>query len=42
MRVSGMFEIPVEEVITACTDTPEMKAADAIEQKRGAAGSMSN
>lgn len=44
VRVSGMFEIPVEEVITVCTDSPEMTASDAIEQKRSEsnAGSTSN
>lgn len=41
MRVSGMFEIPVEEVITVCTDSPEMKATDAIEQKRSESGADS-
>ena len=39
VRVTGMFEIPVEQVMVVCGQSPDMKASDAVEQNRGSGAS---
>ncbi len=43
VRVTGLFEIPIAEVVTLCGESPEMTVSDAVEQQRtGSSGSSSN
>lgn len=43
VRVTGLFEIPIAEVVTLCGESPEMSVSDAVEQQRtGSSGSSSN
>ena len=38
-RISGFYEIPVEDVLTACAETPDRKVSDVVTEKRDSAKS---
>lgn len=42
VRVTGMFEIPVEQVMVVSGQSPEMTAADAVEQNRESSSGSSS
>lgn len=39
VRVTGLFEIPVEEVVTFCGENQDMTVSDAVQQHRNSGGS---
>lgn len=41
-RLSGYFEIPVEQVMTVCGESPDRPVSDVVEEQRGMNGSDSN
>lgn len=38
-QISGFYEIPVEDVLTVCTDEPDRKVSDVVNEKRDSAKS---
>lgn len=42
VMVTGMFEIPLEGVMTLCTESPDMLISEVIEQHRDGAGAATN
>ncbi len=42
VRVTGLFEIPIADVVTLCGESPEMSVSDAVEQHRNGSGTGSS